>query len=220
MGKIALVIGANGLIGSSLIEQLIQHKDIEKIIAFVRRPILISNSKLQLEVVDMMNPLSYSEKIKGNFLFCCIGTTIKTAGSQEAFSKVDFEMPVAFAKVAHQNNVPHYLLVSSLGADQKSSNFYLKTKGNCEAAIAKMGFTSFSTFQPSMLLGKRSEFRLGEMIGKVVMVGLSFLFIGPIRKYKAIQGSAVAKAMIKIALQNKAGNSVYESNEIESIAKA
>ncbi len=219
MGKTALVIGANGLIGSALIEQLIQHNDIEKIIAFVRKPLSISNSKLQVEVVDMMNPSAYSEKINGDILFCCIGTTIKTAGSQEAFSKVDFQIPVAFAKVAHQNNLPQYLMVSSLGADQNSSNFYLKTKGRCETEIAKIGLKSFSAFQPSMLLGKRTEFRLGEMIGKVIMTGLSFLFIGPIRKYKAIQGSAVAKAMIKIALQNKTGNAVYRSDEIETIAK-
>jgi len=212
--KTAIIIGASGLTGKALLYQLLQNDHYNKVIIFVRKELAISHAKLTQHCVDFDSLHQYREWIKGDVIFCCMGTTIKTAGSQEAFKKVDYTYPTEFAKLAKENNVPIFCLQSSLGADDHSSNFYLKTKGETEKAIRDLNFTSFVTFRPSMLLGNRSEFRLGEKIGKVLMQALSFAFIGKLKRYKAIHVNQVASAMIQHAKSDKAGNIIIENEEM------
>jgi uncharacterized protein YbjT (DUF2867 family) len=214
MKKTALLLGSTGLIGGHVLELLLADEAFEKVVSFARKPLPIKHPKLKQRVVDFDNPESYEQFVKGDVIFCCLGTTIKTAGSQAAFKKVDYEYPLEFAKAAKQNRVSHYLIITSIGATINTSNFYLKTKGEIESELTKLNFQSLTVLRPSMLLGNRKEFRIGEAIGKVVMTLLSFLFVGPFKKYKAIHAKAVANAMVKQSKSANKGTQVILSDEI------
>lgn len=215
--KTALIIGSTGLIGSQLLALILESPHYEKVITFVKRDSGIHHPKLKQHIIDFDNPESYKELIVGDDLYCTIGTTIKNAGSREAFRNVDFEYPKQFANLALQNNVKQFLIVSSLGADAKSRNFYLKTKGEIQDFLKDSNFKSVSVLQPSLLLGNRTEFRLGEKIGGFFMKLFSFIFIGSIKKYKPIESETVAKAMLTLGQKNNLGFKIYESDEIQEI---
>ena len=216
--KTALIIGSTGLIGSHLLDLLLESQEYEKVITFVKRDSGIQHPKLKQHIIDFDKPDTYKELVVGDDFFCSIGTTIKKAGSQDAFRKVDFEYPKQFASLAQQNKVNQFLIITSLGADANSSNFYLKTKGEIQDFLKNCAFESISILQPSLLLGNRTEFRLGEKMGVYFMKLFSFLFIGNLKKYKAIQSEAVAKAMFIIAQKNYKGFQIIESDSIQEIA--
>ena len=216
--KTALIIGSTGLIGSHLLDLLLESQEYDKVITFVKRDSGIQHPKLKQHIIDFDKPETYKELVVGDDFFCSIGTTIKKAGSQDAFRKVDFEYPKQFASLAQQNKVKQFLIITSLGADANSSNFYLKTKGEIQDFLKNCAFESISILQPSLLLGNRTEFRLGEKMGVYFMKLFSFLFIGNLKKYKAIQSEAVAKAMFIIAQKNYKGFQIIESDSILEIA--
>jgi uncharacterized protein YbjT (DUF2867 family) len=216
--KTALIIGGTGLIGSQLLELLLESKEYATVITFVKRDSGIQHPKLKQHIIDFDKPEDYQNFVVGDDFFCTIGTTIKKAGSQEAFRKVDFEYPKAFATIALQNNVKQFLIISSLGADAHSGNFYLKTKGEIQDFLKNCPFESVSVLQPSLLLGDRKEFRLGEKIGTFFMKLFSFLLIGNLKKYKPIESEAVAKTMFAIAQKNYKGFQVITSDTIQEIA--
>jgi uncharacterized protein YbjT (DUF2867 family) len=215
--KTALIIGSTGLIGSQLLDFLLESNDYLKVITFVKRDTGIKHPKLTQHVIDFDKPETYKDLVVGDDFFCTIGTTIKKAGSKEAFRKVDFEYPRQFATFALQNKVQKYLIISSLGADAKSGNFYLKTKGEIQDFLKNCNFESVSVLLPSLLLGNRTEFRLGEKVGAFFMKSLSFLFLGNLKKYKPIESKTVAKALLKIAQTNNKGFKIYESDTIQEI---
>jgi uncharacterized protein YbjT (DUF2867 family) len=215
--KTALIIGSTGLIGSELLNLLLDSNDYLKVITFVKRDTGIKHRKLTQHIIDFDKPETYKELIVGDDFFCTIGTTIKKAGSKEAFRKVDFEYPRQFAAFALQNKVQKYLIISSLSADANSGNFYLKTKGEIQDFLKDCNFESVAVLQPSLLLGNRTEFRLGEKVGAFFMKTLSFLFLGNLKKYKPIEGKTVAKALLKIAQTNNKGFKIYESDAIQEI---
>ena len=212
--KTALIIGSSGLVGKQLLSLLLESKDYDKVIAFNKREMGLNHLKLTQHLIDFENISSYKNLIIGDDFFCTIGTTIKKAGSKKAFRKVDFSYPKQFAEIAKTNNIKHFLIVSSLGADANSSNFYLKTKGEIEQFLININFESVSIFRPSILKGNRAEFRLGEKIGLTIMNLFSFLFIGKLKKYKPIESETVAKGMFTAAQKNKLGVSIYESDGI------
>ena len=216
--KTAIIIGSTGLIGSHLLNLLLDSNDYLNVITFVKRDAGIKHKKLTQHIIDFDKPETYEELVVGDDFFCTIGTTIKKAGSKEAFRKVDFEYPRQFATFALRNKVKQFLIISSLGADAKSGNFYLKTKGEIQDFLKECKFESVSVLQPSLLLGDRKEFRLGEKIGAFFMKTLSFMFLGNLKKYKAIEAKTVAKAMLIIAQQNNSGFKIYESHVIQEIA--
>jgi len=172
--KTALIIGSTGLIGSQLLNFILDSNDYLKVITFVKRDTGIKHPKLTQHVIDFDKPETYKELIVGDDFFCTIGTTIKKAGSKKAFRKVDFEYPRQFAAFGLQNKVKQFLIISSLGADAKSGNFYLKTKGEIQDFLKDCNFESVSVLQPSLLLGNRTEFRLGEKVGALVFVLTTF----------------------------------------------
>ena len=210
----AIIIGATGLTGSALLNKLLNDDNFNRVISFSRKQIKLTHPKLIQHTIDFNQLNNYKDLIKGDVVFCCMGTTIKTAGSQEAFKKVDLIYPTEFAKIAKQNGVKSFYLQSSLGADSNSNNFYLKTKGEAEHKIQQLNFMSFAVFKPSILLGKRFEFRFGEFVVKVVMRLFSFLFIKKLKRYKAIHANQVAIAMINQAKLNKPGNFIIENEEM------
>ena len=215
--KTALVIGSSGLIGSELLNLLLASPDYTKVITFVKRDTGIQHSKLTQHIIDFDKPETYKELVVGDDLFCTIGTTIKKAGSKEAFRKVDFEYPKQFALYAMDHKVNKYYLVSSLDANAQSSNFYLKTKGEIQDFLKTCTFESVSILQPSLLLGNRSEFRLGEKVGAFFMKAFSFVFQGNLKKYKPIEAATVAKALVVIAKKVSKGFTIYKSDEIQEI---
>jgi uncharacterized protein YbjT (DUF2867 family) len=215
--KTALIIGSTGLIGSQLLEILLENTNYDKVIAFVKRDTGKTHAKLTQHIIDFDKPETYKELVVGDDIFCTIGTTIKKAGSKEAFRKVDFGYPQQFANLALRNGIKQFLMISSLGANKDSSNFYLKTKGEIEDFLKQSNFESVSIVQPSLLLGDRKEFRLGEKIGAFFMQTFSFVFIGNLKKYKPIESETVAKALFRIAQKDKKGFSIYESDEVQQI---
>lgn len=212
--RTAAVFGASGLIGGHLVELLSQNKDYQKILSFAR-----SKPNSHLEKVEHINFSIDSLRIPDGIddVFVCLGTTMKKAGSKEAFLKVDFEMVVEIAKQSKAAGVKHFIVVSSLGANPSSNNFYLKTKGQMEEAVKQFEFDYCGIVRPSLLLGNRNEFRFGEKVAIVFFKIFSFIFVGPIKKYKGIYAKDVAKGMIMLA-QSGMGKITVESNIIKQIA--
>ena len=211
--RTAIIAGATGLIGSQVLELLIADNSYDKIIAITRKPLSVSDNKLQNLVINFADLSAYADQLKGDDVFCCLETTIKQAGSKDAFRKVDFQYPVSLAKLTSTLGARQFLLITALGADKKSSIFYNKVKGEVEEEIEKIGFDSYHIFQPSMLIGQRTDERAGERVGQTVMKVLDFAI--PL-KYKAIESGKVARAMVKIALQNQKGKHVHASGELQS----
>lgn len=214
MAKTAIIIGASGLVGNEVLTLLLSDDRFDKVNVFVRKPLLIKHPKLEQHVIDFDLIYKFTDLVKGDVVFCCLGTTIKTAGSKEEFKKVDYAYPLAFAKIAKQNGINKFIIISSIGANSNTSNFYLKVKGDIENELEKLKFTSLVIVRPSMLLGDRKEFRVGESIGKIVMKLVSMLFIGNFKKYKAIEASTVAKAMITLSVSNTTDVSVIQSDTL------
>lgn len=213
-GKTALVAGASGLIGGHLLDLLAADSAFVRIKSVTRKPLNSDKEKVSEIIVDFDSLNQFSQRLASDVVFCCLGTTIKTAGSQENFRKVDFTYCFELAKAAKAQGAKQFILVSSLGADAQSGNFYLRTKGEIENAIADLNFDSFCILRPSMLLGDRKETRIGESIGKVFMQATGFLFAGPLKKYKAIEAKTVARCMATLAKDPENGKMVFESDVI------
>lgn len=216
-GKSALIAGSTGLIGSELLQNLLDGKDYDKVVAIVRRPLEIKHPKLEEKIVDFDKLGEYNDNFAVDDVFCCLGTTIKKAKTKEAMWKIDVEYPVAIAKLASSKGAKKFLLVSSMNADPNSPIFYSKMKGKLEEEIKQIPFESAAIFRPSLLLGERQEFRLGERAAAAILTKVPFLFAGPFKKYKAIEGKTVASAMYKAAQQNNAGITIFPSEQIQEL---
>lgn len=209
----ALIVGATGLVGNELLHILLQSNAYENVKILIRKPIAINHPKLTQKLVDFNELEKYEEEFTVHDVFCCLGTTIKKAGSQEAFKKVDFEYPLKVAKLAKNNGAKQFLIVSAMGANSHSRIFYNRVKGEIEEALKQVQLPSLHIFRPSLLLGKRNEFRFGERVAEILSPILSPLLSGKLRKYKPIQGKDVAQAMYQIAKNNRTGEFVYEWNK-------
>ncbi len=214
MKKSAILFGSSGLIGSCLLEQLLADDRYGEIKIFVRKPSEISHPKLDEFLIDFNKLDDYRDLIKGDDLFCCLGTTIKVAGSEAAFRRVDYEWVRWCAVCAYENHVKNFLVISSMGANADSKNFYLRTKGEMEKAVAAFNFNKTVILRPSMLLGDRKEFRFGEAIGKFFMILFS-VFIP--KRYKAVEAEDVAAAMIKAANDEKILGGIMENELIRNL---
>jgi uncharacterized protein YbjT (DUF2867 family) len=213
----AVVIGATGLTGNSLVTLLLHDNRFSKVKVLLRSPSLKQRPGLETVIVDFDDEESLASALHGDVVFCCVGTTIVKAGSKERFRKVDFEIPVRCATIAHRQNIPQFLLMSAGMANPASKNFYARTKGETEQAIEKIGFPGLHIFRPSVLLGIRKEFRLGELIGKFLILVFYFLLQGRWKKYRPIKAVNVARAMVNIAGSNISGTHVYESDAIKEL---
>jgi uncharacterized protein YbjT (DUF2867 family) len=215
--KTAVLFGATGLTGAHLLGMLARDEGYEKITVFARSDPGIESDKVECIITELDDLEMHEAKIRGNEVFCCLGTTIKKAGSKEMFRKVDLEFPEKIASIASKNQVPAFLVVSSIGADPQSSNFYLRTKGEMEEYVLKTPFEKVVILRPSMLLGKRSELRVMEEVVKLIAIPLRFILRGKFRKYRPIEAERVARVMVEIANTPK-GKSILESHEIESFS--
>ncbi len=216
-GKTAFIFGASGLIGNLLLKELINDPAYSKVVVIVRRPLVIVNPKVQEILLNEFESFDFEEiSISDVQVFCCLGTTIKTAGSKEEFKKVDYELPMKIAAWAKSKGIPVLAAISSIGANADSGNFYLRTKGEMEDGLKSFQFSKLILVRPSLLLGTRREFRLGEELAKVFSGVMNLIFFGPLKKYRAIKASKVARAM-KVLANSEAGEIVYESDKLEEL---
>jgi uncharacterized protein YbjT (DUF2867 family) len=202
MGQIANVIGASGLVGRELLVQLLDHPEFEKVRIFVRRTTGIVHPKLDEQIIDFNQTESWKPLVKGDVLFSTLGTTIKTAKTKENQYRVDFTYQYEFAKAASENGIPAYLLVSSLGANPKSSVFYSQMKGELEEAVAKLSFRKLVIIRPSILDGDRQEKRTGEEFGLILS---RFVTRFILKAYKPTPVNLLATKMISLSLQKVPG---------------
>ncbi len=213
----ALVVGGTGLIRGYLVEYLLKDKEYDEVVVLTRKEFPQQHFKLDKRIVDFENLEHELKSVQVHDVFCALGTTIRKAGSQEAFRKVDFEYPLRTASAAMKLGAKRFLVVSSVGADASSSNFYLKTKGELERALSVEGFGGLVIFRPSILLGEQSELRPSERFAAAVMKTVTPLMKGPLARYRPIQASTVASAMIAAAKQNPRGTHVFESEQIRNL---
>jgi uncharacterized protein YbjT (DUF2867 family) len=192
--------------------------DYAKVVTFGRRELpALTRAKVAQRIVDLASLTA--EDFRGvRDVFCALGTTIRKAGSQEAFRKVDLELPLRAAQEAAKAGVEQFVVVSSVGADAASKNFYLRTKGELEAELARLPFRAVHILRPSLLIGKRPEFRLGERLAITIAPALDILTLGKLRKYHSIHAEAVGRAMVGAAKSGRDGVSIYDFDPILTLA--
>ena len=212
--RTALIIGATGLIGSQLLTKLLHTPYYDKITVLTRRTLGISNTKLNEVLFDFDKP--DASKVVANDVYCCLGTTIKTAGSKDAFKKVDFEYPLTIASLALKNGAEKFLIVTAMGSDASSGMFYNRVKGEAEQGLRSLGYPALHILRPSLLLGDRKEARLGEKVGEVLAAVFKPFMLGPLKKYRAIDSGKVAAAMLALAKKSETGVFVHYSEELQA----
>ncbi|ABC28953.1 predicted nucleoside-diphosphate-sugar epimerase [Hahella chejuensis KCTC 2396] len=198
-GRSALILGASGLVGGLCLRHLLASAHYAQVTAVVRRLIEVDDSKLTQKVVNFDRLEQELADTHTDDVFCCLGSTMKKAGGQEAFKRVDYEYPVAAARVMRRGGSTHFLLVSALGASEKSLFFYNRVKGKTERAILEEGFPFVTIFRPSLLLGERQESRFLEGVGVKAAAWLNPLMQGPLRKYAGLEANKLALRLVREA---------------------
>ena len=216
--KKVLLLGASGLTGRLCLEELLKDDYFSEVEIWVRKSLGISHAKLKEKIINFPE-IADMIAVDSDYIFCCLGTTIKKAKTKEAFRKVDFEYVVQLAALAESAGVEKFIIISSIGADAKSGNFYLRTKGEMEQSVKDFKIPAIYFLRPSFLLGERNEFRMGEKIALIVFQMIGFLMIGKFKKYRGIKASIVAKAMVNLAKNEEEGVHFIESDQIFKIGE-
>lgn len=222
MKRKAVVAGATGLVGKELVRQLLEDEAYGSVVILVRRKTGLAHPKLTERIVDYRALAGGDEQavqaldLAGADVFCALGTTIKKAGTQEAFREVDYDYPLALGRLAKEQGAARFLIVTAIGANPASRIFYSRVKGEVEEALRALNLPALDLFRPSLLLGKREEFRLGERLAALFMPWLS----GLLGKYRPVHGRTVAAAMIQAAKSGEPGVRIHESNRIREMGDA
>ena len=212
--RTAVVFGANGLVGTALTGQLLNNDDYIRVITVTRKPVSFSDPKLkQVLLTDFTSMMQQKDQLIATDYFCCIGTTIKIAGSKDAFRKVDHDIPVEIAKLAETLSIPNMVVISSIGASATTGNFYLRVKGEMEQTVQRTYTGNLKFVRPSLLMGNRNEYRFGEKMANSFMKTCGWLLAGPLKKYRGIHVDDVARSMIRLA-HSSSGKIVFESDEL------
>src|SRR4029078_2104851 len=216
--KIATLIGATGLVGGELLSLLLDDDYFKKVRILIRRPFRMNHTKLEKKLVDCSDADSLLVDLdESDTVFCAVGTTLKKVkGDKEVYRKIDYDIPVQIAQFCKIMNCKNYIIVSAVGADSGSRNFYLKLKGEVEDIIKKVGIESTYIMRPSMVLGKRNEFRFGERVVIPLIKKIAFLLPS---KYKPIEAKDVAKAMLVAAKKHEKGLFVLEYKKMRRLAR-
>lgn len=215
--RTAMIAGASGLTGSQLVKFLCENETYEKVTIIVRNAISFSHPKLITKVKNL-NQVTKDDFVGVDDFFCCLGTTMKKAGSKEAFEQVDLIAPIQMGKFAQSQGAKHMLVISAMGANPESNVYYNRVKGTMEGKVSLLSLPHVSIFRPSLLTGNREEFRLGERFGEIAMTLLNPAFLGPLKKYRSIEAKQVAFAMMKIALRTPSRTvAIYDSEAIAQI---
>ena len=216
--KKVLLIGASGLTGRLCLEELLKDDYFTEVEIWVRKSLEISNPKL-IEKIINFSEIGEMSAVDSDYIFCCLGTTIKKAKTKKAFRKVDFEYVTQLAKLVERAGAENFIVISSIGANAGSGNFYLRTKGEMEQFVKECKIPAIYLLRPSFLIGKRNEVRVGEKIAMNIFSALGFFMIGKFKKYRGIDALIVAKAMIILSKKRESGVHFVESDQILEIGK-
>ena len=213
----ALVVGATGLVGSMLVRLLCESEEYAAVNVISRRPLQYNHPKLVVKLREF-DQIAESDIEFAHEVFCCLGTTIKKAGTREQFEKVDFEYPATIAALAKNLGIGHFIVISAMGANEKALAYYSRVKGKLESELIKMDFPQLSIIRPSLIIGDRNEFRLGETVGAKALGIVKPLLVGPLKKVRSIPAEQIALAMKVVALHGKKQKvTIYLSDEISKM---
>jgi uncharacterized protein YbjT (DUF2867 family) len=215
--NVAVVAGASGLIGKYLLNVLLEDAFYDAIVPLARRPLAIDSPKAEQRIVDY-DRLSAADLAGATHLFCCLGTTMKTAGSREAFRRVDYEYCERFARLGREAGATRLMLVSSAGASPKASAFYLKTKGETEEAVSALGFEALHIFRPGVLMGQRDEERPDERLAARISRAFEFLMVGSLSKFRPMPAGVLSASMAAAGERGESGKHIHHYLDIVRLA--
>ena len=209
MERSALVAGATGLVGCQVVRRLLDDPAYARVCVISRRPLELAHPRLTTIISDLADPAALGSALSVDDVFCCLGTTLRKAGSRAAFADVDERMVVALARAARAAGAQQFLVISAVGASEHAMAFYSRVKGRMEAAVSALGFAAVHILRPSLLLGERSELRRGEALAQRAAPLLAKLTRGPLQRYRPVTADEVAEAMLRIALRGERGVHVH-----------
>jgi uncharacterized protein YbjT (DUF2867 family) len=214
MAQTAIIAGGTGLVGGFLLERLLNDQIYSSVIAVTRRTLNRRHEKLTEVICDFTSLDDHRDDLKGDVVFCCLGTTQRVAGSREKFCQVDHDYPVKIGEIALQNGAKAFVLVSALGASVKSPSYYMRVKGETERDLGALGYEALHIVRPSLILGQRSESRVAEDWAQKILPYLSFAMVGRLKKYRPIKADQIAKAMLTISKAGDHGMHVHASDAL------
>jgi len=219
VARTALVAGASGLVGSHVLHLLLEDPEYQRVTVLARRALPTTHKRLEQRILALDGLAQMADFPRVHDVFCCLGTTIRRAGSQEAFRKVDYAYVVELARVAVRHRASQFLAVTAIGADPRSRVFYNRVKGEAEEALRRLSFEGIHLFRPSLLLGRRAERRPAEWMAMMLSPLISWAFMGSLARYRPIKALVVARAMVRVAREGGRGVRVYESDEIRRLGR-
>jgi uncharacterized protein YbjT (DUF2867 family) len=214
--KTAIILGATGLTGRLLLSKLVADDSYTSIKLFSRKASGNTAPKIKEFVGDMLQLEHFKNDFTADEVYCCIGTTSAKTKDRAIYKAIDFGIPFAASKLAKENNIPTYLVVSAMGANSKSKIFYNRTKGEMEQAVLSQKIPNTYILRPSLILGERDEKRFGESLGAVLLKLTNVVLIGGLKKYRAIEADRIAAAMIQLAL-SKPPSGVVLSDKLQEL---
>ncbi|TXH05562.1 MAG: NAD-dependent epimerase/dehydratase family protein [Nevskiaceae bacterium] len=209
MARIALVAGATGLVGQHLVQRLLVSGAYDHIKLLTRRPLAIDDGRIENVISDYADLAALGARLQADDVFCCLGTTLRKAGSRAAFEDVDYRMVLDLARAARAQGARQFLVVSAAGTAEHSPSFYSRVKAKMERDVAAVGFDAVHILRPSLLLGARDESRPAEAVSQWLMPLFNPLLVGGLRKYRAIRGEDVAEAMLQLARRETRGVHIH-----------
>ncbi|HEX9487720.1 MAG TPA: NAD-dependent epimerase/dehydratase family protein [Gemmatimonadales bacterium] len=212
--RTALVAGASGLVGSQVLRLLLEDPAYSRVTLLARRELPLSHKKLEQRIASFDRLAQIADFPRVHDVFCCLGTTMKQAGSPDAFRKVDFSYVVELARVAVRHRASQFLVVTAVGADPQSRILYSRVKGEAEEAVRRLQFESIQIFRPSLVVGARAQSRPAERVARLLGLLVGWALVGPLSRYRPIKAEALARAMVRVAREAPRGPHVYESKEI------
>lgn len=216
MNKTAIILGATGLTGSLLLENLLNNDAYAKVIVFSRSKTEISHPKLEVVITDLLKLSEHRDDFKAQVVFCCIGSTKAKTPDESVYKSIDYGIPVSAAKLCKLNNISTFIVVSSLGANPKSNMFYNRIKGEMERDVLKLNIENTFILQPSLIDGSRNERRIFEWLWQKVMRLINAVLIGNLRKYRSIKAETISNAMVILDLKGHE-NQIIESHQIKEL---
>ena len=213
----AVIAGASGLIGSNLLNILLNAAEYNEVLVIVRKELSLQHKKLVQLIIDYDDLDQHANAISGHAIFSCLGTTNKQSPDKSQYRKIDHDYPLQLAQLAKKNGVNQFHVVTSLGANKNSSTFYLKLKGELEYDLQKTGLKTLHIYQPAMLMGERQRNHILEKIATGIFKLIDPLLIGGLKKYRSIKGETVARAMFKKSLESATGTFIHVSDKIKQI---
>ena len=217
-GRVALVAGANGMVGLQLLRALVDAGAYRRVIALTRRPLLMEAPRLVNRIIRFQDLDAELRGVSCDDAFCCLGTTRRAAGSQAAFRAIDHDLVLRFATWVQGAGAQTLVCITSAGAAPESRNFYLRVKGETELALEALRFRSLHLMRPGLILGERAHWRTTEMIGRVFMPLVNPLLLGQLEQWRAIRATTLAAAMSAAAQLGLAGVHRHSSRSLRSLA--